>query len=311
MSLITFTQIPLAYNQRMQSASKVQECCGRSIGYSEYGDPQGLPVLYCHGTPGSSVECELAEQSARRHGLRLIAPDRPGYGETDAAYEMGHAAWAQVVMQLLQRLGIERYAVLGISGGGPNALALAAADVERVVALSLVCALGPTALPDVARATHPFVQWLLRRVQRTPRWLDWLMLRPVAAIGHALPRLAVAGMRLYNGRADRPCLSRPAVVELLTKNMRRAFQQGSAGGARDLRLMITPWDFSLERIALPVRLWHGTADELLLPEHSRWIAAHLAHAELQRVPGAAHFSLPFDHIEAIMDDLAARALSAA
>lgn len=294
----------------MKSASNILKCGDRSIGYSEYGDPQGLPVLYCHGTPGSSVECELAEQSARRHGLRLIAPDRPGYGMTDAAYAMGYAAWAQVVMQLLQRLGIERYAVLGISGGGPNALALAAADAERVLALSLVCSLGPTALPELARAAHPFVQWLLRRMQRSPHWLDRLMLRPVAALGHVLPRIAVTSMRFYNGRADRPCLSRPAVVELLTKNMQRAFQQGSAGGARDLRLMITPWDFSLERIALPVRLWHGMVDELLSPEHSRWIAAHLAHAELQLIPGAGHFSLPFDHIEAIMGDLAARCASA-
>lgn len=297
--------------KRMQSISKVQACGGQRIGYCEFGDPQGLPVLYCHGIPGSGVECELADRPARRHGLRFIAPDRPGYGETDAAYEMGHAAWAQVVMELLQRLGIERYAVLGISGGGPNALALAVADVERVVALSLACPLGPTVLPELARASHPFVQWLLRRVRHSPRCIDWLLLRPVAAIGHALPRMAVRSMRLYNGRADRPCLSHPAVVELLSRNMRRAFQQGSAGVARDLRLMITPWDFSLQQIALPVRLWHGTADELLLPEHSRWIAAHLAHAELQLVPGAAHFSLPFDHIEAIMDDLAVRALPAA
>jgi len=290
----------------MHSISNIQECGGRRIGYCEFGDPQGFPVLYCHGTPGSSVECALVEQSACRHGLRFIAPDRPGYGDTEAAHEMGYAAWAQAVMQLLRQLGIERYAVLGISGGGPNALALAAADVERIVALSLVCPLGPTALPELVRATHPFVQWLLRRMQHTPRWLDWFMLKPVAAIGRMMPRLSVACMRLYNGRADRQCLSRPAVVDLLSKNMRRAFQQGSAGGARDLRLMITPWDFSLERIALPVRLWHGTADELLSPEHSRWIDDHLTHAELQLVPGAGHFSLPFDHIEEIMEDLAGR-----
>ena len=290
----------------MQTNFKILACGGLSIGYAEYGDPQGFPVLYCHGTPGSSAECELAEHAARRHGLRFIAPDRPGYGDTDAAHVMGYTAWAQVVMQLLQRLGITRYAVLGISGGGPNALALVAADVERVVALSLVCPLGPTALPEFARASNPFVRWLMRRVQRMPRWIDWLLLRPIAAIGHTLPRFAVGCMRLYNSRADRQCLSRPAVVELLSKNMRQAFKQGSAGGARDLRLMTIPWDFSLQRIALPVKLWHGTADELLSPEHSRWIAGQLAHAELQLVPGAGHFSLPFDHIEAIVDDLATR-----
>lgn len=290
----------------MQSISQIQACGGRSVGYSEYGDPQGLPVLYCHGTPGSGIECELADQAARRHGLRFISPDRPGYGETDAAYEMGYAAWAQIIKQLLQDLGIERYAVLGISGGGPNALALAATDAERIVALTLVCPLGQSALPELASAMHPFVQWLLRRMQQTPRSLDWLLLKPIALIGRMLPRIAVASMRFYNGRADRPCLSRPAVVQLLRKSMRRAFQQGSAGGARDLRLMTTPWDFSLERITLPVKLWHGMADELLLPEHSHWFASQLAHPELQLVPGAGHFSLPFDHIEAIMGDLAQR-----
>ena len=290
----------------MQANFKTLACGGLSIGYAEYGDPQGFPVLYCHGTPGSSAECELAEHAARRHGLRFIAPDRPGYGDTDADDAMGYAAWAQVVLQLLQRLGITRYAVLGISGGGPNALALAAADVERVVVLSLVCPLGSIALPELARASRPIVQWLLRRVQRMPRWTDWLLLRPIAAVGRTLPRFAVGIMRLYNSRADRLCLSRPTVVELLSKNMRQAFKQGSTGGARDLRLMTTPWDFSLQGIALPVKLWHGTADELLLPEHSHWIAAQLAHAELQLVTGAGHFSLPFDYIEAIMADLAAR-----
>jgi len=90
---------------------------------------------------------------------------------------------------------------------------------------------------------------------------------------------------------------------LLARSMRRAFRQGSAGVARDLRVMQSPWDFSLERIVLPVRVWHGTGDILLQPEHSRWLLAHLAHAELQLVPGAGHFSLPFDHIEAIVRQL--------
>ncbi len=287
----------------MPSASKIQIGSGQFIGYTECGDAQGFPVLYCHGTPGSSVECEFAATLAQHYGLRFIAPDRPGYGATDAAYAMSHAEWAQAVLQLLQRLGVERYALLGISGGGPNALALAAADAERVAALSLVCPLGPLALPELAPTTHPFVRWLLRRVRRTPRLLDGLLLRPVAALARAWPRFAVACMRLYNGRADRPCLGRPAVVDLLARSMRRAFRQGSAGVARDLRVMQSPWDFSLERIVLPVRVWHGTGDILLQPEHSRWLLAHLAHAELQLVPGAGHFSLPFDHIEAIVRQL--------
>ena len=288
----------------MPSIPKILECAGHKIAYAEYGDLLGFPVVYCHGTPGSGVECAFIQAQARRLGLRVIAIDRPGYGATDPAPALGYAAWAHIMVQVLTRLGIERYALLGLSGGAPNALALAAADAGRVTTLSLVCPLGDFSEPALAQAVSPVATGLLRWAQRQPWLSDRLLLRPVAAFARKQPRLAVACMRLYNGHADRASLGRSDVVELLTHNLRRAFQQGSAGAARDFWVMQNRWDFSLASITLPVQLWHGTADILLKPAHSRWIKAQLPHAELQLIPGAGHFSLPIEHHAAILQALA-------
>ena len=118
---------------------------GRRVGYAEYGDPGGLPVLALHGTPGSRLMFALADADARDRGLRLIAPERPGYGLSDyrsCASLLDHAA---DLAALADALGIGQFALIGVSGGGPYALAAAAAMPGRVVLLALVGPVGPIA----------------------------------------------------------------------------------------------------------------------------------------------------------------------
>ncbi len=187
---------------------------------------------------------------------------------------MSHSAWALGMIRMLDEFGIARYGLLGVSGGGPSALALAAVDARRVAAVSLVCTLGPVTEPELARASGAFARWTLERARHHLNALDWLVLRPLAAIGHAIPSAALTFMGLYHSRAE--------------------------------LLMLTPWDFALPDVLAPVKLWRGIDDGLLLPEHSRWLARRLPAAELVLVDGAGHFSLPIDHHGAILGDLAER-----
>jgi pimeloyl-ACP methyl ester carboxylesterase len=272
----------------------------------EFGDPDGFPILYCHGTPGSAEECSFADAAARQYRLRLIAPDRPGYGWADPAPDMSYSAWAKATARFLGELGIERYGVLGVSGGGPNALALAVADANRIAAVSLVCPLGPFAEPELAGSAGAFARWMLGRARRNLSMLDWMALRPLASMGRARPLAAVAFMRLYNSPIDRRTLARPEVERLLARNLRRAFRQGSAGVKRDFGLMLNPWDFPLADVIANVKLWHGLNDGLLLPEHSQWLAHHLPHADLELVEAEGHFSLPFGRADTILRELAER-----
>lgn len=274
--------------------------------YLEFGDPEGFPVLYCHGTPGSAEECAFADAAARQYRLRLIAPDRPGYGWTRPAFDLSYAEWGKTAAAFLKERGVARYGVLGVSGGGPNALALAAAGAEHIAAVSLVCPLGPFAEAELAASAGALARWMRAGAQHNLNVLDWIALRPLASMGSVLPFGALAFMRLFNGPIDRRTLARPEVERLLTRNLGRAFRQGSAGVKRDLFLMSKPWDFSLADVGVRVKLWHGQEDGLLLPEHSRWLARHLPHAELELVEAEGHFSLPFGRADMILRELGDR-----
>src|SRR5512143_1380988 len=118
---------------------------GRRLSYAEFGDPRGLPVLAIHGTPGSRFMFSLTDQAARERGLRVIAPDRPGYGRSEYRRHTSLMRSAEDFISLADALGLERLAVIGVSGGGPHAIATVSAMPERVALLALVSPVGPVA----------------------------------------------------------------------------------------------------------------------------------------------------------------------
>ncbi|MCG8093020.1 MAG: alpha/beta hydrolase, partial [Candidatus Thiodiazotropha endolucinida] len=95
----------------------------RHLAYAEYGDPEGVPAIYLHGFPGSRLEARLFDLPARQHGLRVIAPDRNGLGLSDPKPGRRLIEWAVDVEALADNLKLERFFLIGISGGGPYALA--------------------------------------------------------------------------------------------------------------------------------------------------------------------------------------------
>jgi pimeloyl-ACP methyl ester carboxylesterase len=111
----------------------------------EYGDPNGTPMLGFHGTPGSRFMLRLADGAAAELGIRLIAPERPGFGLSTFQKGRSLAGWARDVEAFTRALGVERFAVAGVSGGGPYAAACAAMLPDRVTAVGLVSPIGPMA----------------------------------------------------------------------------------------------------------------------------------------------------------------------
>jgi pimeloyl-ACP methyl ester carboxylesterase len=105
---------------------------GRRIACAEYGDPSGLPVLALHGTPGSRLMFALADRAARDRGIRLIAPERPGYGLSDYRHAESLTQGAEDLSAVADTYELGRFAVIGVSGGGPYAVAAAAAMPDRI-----------------------------------------------------------------------------------------------------------------------------------------------------------------------------------
>ena len=153
---------------------------GRRLAYSETGAPDGSPVLYFHGHPGSRLDVAMFDRSIlARSGLRMLSIDRPGIGQSD--FQPGRAIrdWPADVRGFADALGIQRFAVLGVSGGGPFAAACAQALPERVTKALLVSSVGRFDLPGITKGMGPGLTYF-RLGYRFP-FLCRLMLRMMAS----------------------------------------------------------------------------------------------------------------------------------
>jgi pimeloyl-ACP methyl ester carboxylesterase len=273
---------------------------GRALGFAEYGDPAGSPVFYFHGFPGSRLEGKLLEPAAIHTGARIIAVDRPGYGLSDFKPDRAIGEWGDDVLALAESLSIDRFAVLGVSGGGPYALSCARRIPDRLNSTGVVCGLGPLDAPGAARG----MSWVARLgfllARRSPGAMKLLYGLLVGGMIRRRPELGLWLLTIRMPPADRQVLKRPEIRSILISSIGEGFRIGTEGAARDLLLYAQPWGFQLSEIFVPVCLWHGEADAVVPPSMGRAQAEAIPDCQATFVAGEGHFSLPINHMEKIL-----------
>ncbi len=276
---------------------------GRRLAYAEYGVRGGVPVVYCHGFPSSRLEVRFAHAAAVEARLRLIAPDRPGFGRSDPRPGRRLVDWPADVAALLRDLAIERYSVLGVSGGAPYALACAVAHAQRLDGVALVGGLGPIDEPALARQM-PWHARLARPLARhTPVLVRLYFALLVAGLRLAGPLLLALFVRQLSA-ADRAALADAAVRQALLETFREAARQGASAWVDDFSIYVHPWGFDLSRVDVPVQLWHGGQDRVVAPAVAHRVAKELAHCHPHILPHDGHYSLPLRHAHDILRALA-------
>ncbi len=264
---------------------------GRALGYAEYGDPNGAPVLYFHGTPSSRLERHPDERIARELGARVINVERPGYGLSDFQPGRRIVHWPADVAAFADALGLERFAVVGYSGGGPYAAACAYAIPQRLTAVALVSSLAPIisrAVTDGMLGLDRAMLFLNRALPWTVQWALYGVAAGVFALG---PQGSVRSLARVLPEPDRSIIQRPEMARMMTEAAKGAFACGSRGYAWDDRLFSRAWDFKPEEIAMPVQLWHGERDALVPQAMGRALAAAIPQCRAEFVPGAGHMLL--------------------
>jgi pimeloyl-ACP methyl ester carboxylesterase len=298
------TTAVLTSNQAPDDGARfVQGADGRRIAYSEFGAMDGPPVIYCHGFPSSRREAMLLHANAVATGTRLIAPDRPGYGDSDHASERTMIGWSDDIALLADCLRLERFAMLGVSGGGPYALACAANMPGRISACSLVCPLGPIYHDELLNQ----MSWAARAslmMGRQPSWFgDILLGGPTTSMLQGWPNL-VEGMRsIAAAPADRQVLAQGDNSAILNRTIADAMRNGAQGARRDLILYAHDWQIAFSDIQVSINIWHGQADGTAPVEHARWYAKHLPDATLVELPGEGHYSVPLLYGQQILMNL--------
>lgn len=289
--------------QESSTLAYVQLQDGRRLAYAEYGDPLGIPVVYCHGFPGSRLEAKLFDVSAKRGKLRVISADRNGLGESDQLAGRRLLDWPADVAALADTLGIDRFHLLGISGGGPFALACAHRIPERLKGVALVCPLGPLDQPDLLKAMrwHAFLSFTtMRDVPFLSRSFFQGTLIPLARYQ---PQLLFRMMLAMLPAPDHRVLSRPEHAEAIIASLAESVRGGAEGILHEMALYAAPWGFEPAEIQLPIQLWHGSADDTVPQSHGRWLARHLPNCTAHYIEGEGHFSLPINHMEQIQEAL--------
>lgn len=255
----------------------------RAVAYAEYGDPDGPVVFFCHGTPGSRLAGELVEDDAREAGVRLVAPDRPGVGASDRDSRTRRLAdWATDIAALADHLGVDTYRVLGVSGGGPFALACAARTPGRVEEAAVVSGLGPPDAPGDDRTLGDRVLFAAGRVSpvlaRLPAWVLARGIEAVEDVESLVTDPPEPDQRLLAGEVGTAVLA----------DAQEAFAEGPTGVARDYALLASDWGFSLDAITVPVHVHHGTEDGNVPVEHGEYVAEHAPTSTLTTYDGLGH-----------------------
>lgn len=274
---------------------------GRLLGYAEYGDPDGKPLVFFHGMPGSRLSAQLGDAVAKKLGVRIIAPDRPGYGLSDFQPGRTILDWPDDVVELADALNIERFPVGGVSGGGPYATACAFKIPDRLTAAGIISGVGPFDVPESTQGMSRQNRLLFGAARRVP----WLVNLPMWLMALGARRFADQFLSLTMRalpEPDKAILSRPEIRPLFVQDAVEAFRSGGRGAAWEAVLYARPWGFRLEDITMEVHLWQGEIDVNVPPTMGRYQADAIPNCKATFYPGQAHLLL-IDRMEEILGSL--------
>jgi pimeloyl-ACP methyl ester carboxylesterase len=265
---------------------------GRRLGFAEFGDPAGQPVLFVHGWGDSRLTRHPDDSIASQLGIRLIGVDRPGAGLSDFKPGRRLVDFGQDVAVLMNGLGIETFPVLGWSGGGPHAAACAYALPTRVRRLSIVCGFSPLRADAGKGELRRDLRWSLPLL----RWAPWVAKVAFSRLPAQYRRNPAKAFERQFGRimppSDQRILSQPGVRLALQAGAVEASRSGARGLAHDLVVLFgQPWGFEPRHITVATDLWFGDADPLVPAAMGRYLAAQIPNAELRLLPGEGHLLL--------------------
>lgn len=266
---------------------------GRRLAYTEWGVPDGKPVLYFHGTPGSRLWCpdEKATSTAQ---ARLIMPDRPGIGRSDPLEGRTFADWPKDVEALADALQISAFAVVGVSGGGPYAAACAALIPGRLSGVALVSSRALTKYnwaerPDAVEAWDPE-----ERAQFELAHDDLAAAANLAAEQFAdeVNRLEahpeLMHERLEAAHGDRWFFEDASRTAIFDAYIRETWRQGLDAIKWELIDVFQPWGFRLADISIPVSIWHGSQDPWVKQAEIDFQASTIPKSSLVIWPDGGH-----------------------
>jgi pimeloyl-ACP methyl ester carboxylesterase len=272
---------------RVEGTIRVRE--GRKLSFAEFGPVHGRPFVWLHGTPGARRQIpEAARVAAAGLGIRIIGIDRPGVGLSTPHLYDSVLDFTPDLEIVFDQLGLERVAMIGLSGGGPYALAAAYAFPTRVAAVGSLGGVAPTQGADAVPGG--LVGFFTRFGPLLPR-LRIPMSLGLSVFARLLRPVASPAFDLYariSPEGDRRVFARPEIKAMFLDDLLGNSRRGLQAPVNDLILFTRPWGFALSSVTVPVWWWHGDADPIVPLAQARHVVSRLPSAGLTIRPGESH-----------------------
>jgi len=285
-----------------RTSQKIQLSDGRDLGFAEFGPGDGEPIFYFSGGNSSRIEGKWFESAAEIHGVRLIVPDRPGFGLSTNLYKRQLLEWPKDVNELANYLGVDNFSLFGLSGGGPHVLATAFKAAERLNKVAIVSGTAPPDMPNKYRGMWPPVKLIFFTADKFPSINRYLLIQ--MANFYSDEEQMLKRMTQAMPKADIELINRsPEIIKIFSESAKEAHKNGVEGDAHEWQLYVRPWQFQLVDIEKEIRLWYGKFDRQVPIEMGRYLDQKLPNSQLIEVDDGGHFSTINNHIDDIFDYL--------
>lgn len=278
---------------------------GRSLGFCEGGAGKGFPLFYFHGFPGSRLEIEFADSASEHNNIRIIGVERPGYGLSSPKKGRRINEWPDDVAELADFLEIDKFSILGVSGGGPYAAACARFIPDRLERVGIVAGLGPVQQPGSMEGMIWLNRIGLRLAARLPAVAQGLLITGLAIL-KSNPEGIMGYLASHVTRYGDTGLCNPEARKTYARSFKEAFRNGYCGVASDLVLYSRPWDFRLEDIEARVDVWQGLDDVIVPYCMGKNYSSAIPGCGEYFYAGEGHFSLIFKYMDEIIETLSSK-----
>ncbi|VAW59761.1 hypothetical protein MNBD_GAMMA11-1168, partial [hydrothermal vent metagenome] len=272
---------------------------GRRLEYAEYGDPRGIPIIHIHGVLGGRYERLPDDLLTRELGVRLIIPDRPGYGLSDSVAHHSYLDFAHDLLELVEHLSLSTFSIMGLSVGAIYASAFAYIAPQKLKNIAMISSTPPFRSFADYEGLQPSLKLLIAFSKYLPTAAQMIAR---VAIRNACKDPIKFFANIPVSASDRAILSNP----LYTEHFRSCLLSGSltchSGFIQDIMISAEPWPFAFENIQKKIDFWHGTQDTHSPLNRIRPVIEATENKQLHKIEGGGHF-LIYHHWQKILQSL--------
>ena len=237
---------------------------GRKLGFHQYGDWRGYPIIALHGTPGSRIWFEENDPISLELGIRLITIDRPGYGLSDKKNKRTITCFNSDINELIEKLELKQFSIFGVSGGGAYALAFASINDPNLYKAGMVASVFEFegGRPPKAMCRPNRIGFFLAK------YFPWMLrfnFNQQKKLLEENPDLYIRSSQKHTSHlstSDREIMLNEDASKSMARHLKEAFRNSAEEAVSELKLLGSSWGFSPSEVKIPIEVWHGTSDTL-------------------------------------------------